>query len=102
MLRTLQWLIEHNFYYSNVTIDHSVLALLRIDGDLTILPTMSITSDHLEEAPAREDEEPYSSHLGSTFVPLPVRGQTEQQAIQQSVSQQNRSSTPTVSCLHQV
>ncbi len=41
VLRTLQWLIEHNFYYSNVTIDHSVLALLRIDGDLTILPTMS-------------------------------------------------------------
>ncbi len=39
VLRALQWLIEHNMYYSNVTIDHSVLSLLPIDGDLTNLPT---------------------------------------------------------------
>ncbi len=96
VLRALQWLIEHNMYYSNVTIDHSVLALLPIDGDLTNIPTMRVNSEE-DEAPAREDEEPYSAHLCSTFVPLPVRGQTEQQAIQQSVFQQNRSSPPTVS-----
>ena len=96
VLRALEWLIEHNIYYRNVTIDHSVLAQLPTDGDLTNLPTMRVNYDE-EEMPARDDDEPYDAHLSSTFVPLPVRGQTEQQVIRQSVIQQNQSSTPTVS-----
>ena len=62
-------------------IDHNVLALSPHDGDLANLPTMQVSLDE-EEGPARGEEEPYHSHLSSTFVPMPVRGQTEQQKIQ--------------------
>ena len=76
VLHALEWLIEHNIYYRNVTIDHSALAQLPTDGDLTNLPTMRV--DSIEENPAREDDDPYNTILGSTFIPLPVRSQTQQ------------------------
>ncbi len=94
VLRALEWLIEHNMYYRNITIDHSALTLLPTDGDLTNLPTMRVSSDE-EEIPAREDETPYNSHLGSTFIPKPTRGVTEQQAIEQSI-EQTRSVSPAI------
>ena len=37
VLRALQWLVENNIYYRDITIDHSVLALLPTDGDLSNL-----------------------------------------------------------------
>ena len=93
VLHALEWLIEHNIYYHNVTIDHSALAQLPTDGDLTNLPTMRVDSNE-EENPAREDDDPYNAILGSTFVPLPVRSQTQQQVIQQSIAQSSSSSLP--------
>lgn len=39
--------------------------------------------------PAREDEDPHTAHLPSTFLPMPQRGITEEEAIQQSVIQRN-------------
>ncbi len=60
VLRALQWLIENNIYYHDVTIDHSVLV---VDGELTTnLRTMSISSSE-EDTPARDDDDPYSAHL---------------------------------------
>ena len=88
----LEWLIEHNIYYRSVTIDHSALAQLPTDGDLTNLPTMRVDSNE-EENPAREDDDPYNTILGSTFIPLPVRSQTQQQVIQQSIAQSSSSSS---------
>ncbi len=94
VLRALEWLIEHNMYYRNITIDHSALALLPTNGDLTNLPTMRMSSDE-EEIPAREDETPYNSHLGSTFIPMPTRGVTEKQALEHSI-EQTRSVSPAI------
>ena len=45
---------------------------------------MTVTSTEVGY-PAQDGEDPYSAHLGSTFIPLPVRGMTEQQAIQHSI-----------------
>ena len=84
LLNALQWLVQNNLYYRNVTIDNTVLALLPVDTELTNLPTMTLTSTELEN-PAQDGEDPYCAHLGSTFIPLPVRGMTEQQAIQHSI-----------------
>ena len=44
---------------------------------------MRVASNEVD-TPAREDEDPHNAHLGSTFVPMPVNGVTEQEAIQQS------------------
>ena len=84
VLNALQWLVQNNMYYRNVTIDSNVLALLPVDTELTNLPTMTLTSTELKN-PAQDGEDPYSAHFGSTFTPLPVRGMTEQQAIQHSI-----------------
>ena len=80
VLNALQWLVQNNLYYRNVTIDSNVLALLPVDAELTNLPTMTLTSTELKN-PAQDGEDPYSAHLGSMFISLPVRGMTEQQAI---------------------
>ena len=49
-----------------------------------------------EEDTARDDDDPYSAHLGSTFIPMPTRGVTEQQVIQESILQSAGSSTDRV------
>ncbi len=88
VLQALQWLVDNNVYYRDVTIDHSVLALLPVDGQLTQIKTVRVSSSEVD-MPAREDEHPHSAHLPSTFIPMPQRGITEEEAIEQSVIQGN-------------
>jgi hypothetical protein len=59
------------------------------------LPTISVSSSE-EDIPAREDEDPHDSHLGSTFVPLATTSTTEQEAIQQSITPSVSVSWPTI------
>ena len=86
VLNALQWLITNNIYYRDVSINHDVLNLLPNDGDLCGLTTMTVNTEE-EEQPTRDDIDPYRAHLSSTFVPMPVRGRTEQQTIRQSIQQ---------------
>ena len=74
VLNALQWLVENNKYYCDVTIDSTVLALLPVDGELTNLltTTLSSTDDEVENS-SQDGEDPYTAHLGSTFVPLLTR-----------------------------
>ena len=97
VLGALLWLVDNNIYYRNVTIDDSVLQLLPVDGELDNLPTVRIPSSGEADIPAREDEDPRSAHLASTFLPMPTRGITEQEAIQQSVIQNSPISWPSTS-----
>lgn len=76
VLQALQWLIANNTYYKNITINHSVLDQLPLDAELTNLPVMRVSSSD-EDIPARQDEDPRDSHLGSMFVPLPSQGVTD-------------------------
>ena len=86
-LIALQWLVQNNIYYRDVTIDHGVLALLPVDGELTNLCTMRMLSTEVDTAFERHNEDPSYAHLGSTFVPIPARGVTEQEAINQTIMQ---------------
>ena len=69
VLNALQWLVQNNMYYCNVTIDNTVLALLPVDTKLTNLSTMTVASTEVEN-PAQDCEDPFSAHLGSTFIPF--------------------------------
>ena len=84
VLQALQWLVANNVYYHDVTTDHSVLAYLPIDGELTSLPTMSVLSSNepIDTPPTdHQEKDPHNAHLPNTFLPMPVRGVTEQEAI---------------------
>ena len=59
ILTALQWLVENNIYYRDVTIDETTLSQLPIDGDLTsTLSTVSISSTD-----ASSDDSDNSTHL---------------------------------------
>ena len=93
VLTALQWLKQHNTYYSDILIDEAALAQLPVDDDIT-LP--SITSD-IEQEPTVSDEqteEPYSTHLQGTFVPMMPRQGTQQEIVQESVSRRQDDAQP--------
>ena len=73
----------YNKYYDDVTINHDTIAQFPIDCNLTNLIMVRVSSDELE-VPVEQDD-PYNSHIQSTFVPTIMTGVTEQQAIHQSV-----------------
>ena len=79
VLRALHWLIEHNTYYSDITIDHDVLSRLPNDGDISNL-FVNVPLNQ-EEGPAQHHDDAYTDRLGSTFVPMVTRGRTELQTI---------------------
>ena len=96
VLRALEWLVENNIYYRNIIIDHNVLALLPTDGELTSIRTMTVSASSSEvdtppmndnDTPPMNDNNPHDAHLPSMFLPMPVRGVTEQEAIHQSIDQ---------------
>ena len=82
VLQALEWLVRNNVYYQDVTIDQNVLALLPVDGHLTAIQTITVSSNEVD-MPAREDDDPHTAHLPSTFLPMPPTGITE------SVTQSN-------------
>jgi len=106
--RALQWLVLHNMYYraQGVTIDTSALAQLPQDGsvsnlvsvtDTSMSPDTPTTSRATSEVPATDstatsvtpaEEESYDDHLPQSFVPVAVPSMTQQEAVQQSVHQQ--------------
>ncbi len=82
-----QWLVENNIFYRDVTVDAAVLTQLPADGDLsTLMSTVNMGSsdDEYTNVPPSDDSDSIS-HLVTYFIPLPLRGVTEQEAIQQSV-----------------
>ena len=90
--------MQNNIYYRGITIDHSVLALLPTDGDLSNLRTMAVSSSEEEDTPPLlTNEDPHDAHLPSTFLPMPVRGVTEQEDIQQSIDHSGPVSWPSTS-----
>ena len=99
VLCALQWLVENNIFYRDVIIDTAVLAQIPVDGDLsTFLSTVNIGStddDHIGFPPS--DDTVNTSHLVNSFIPLPLRGVTEQEAIQQSLDGHGHVNWPSTS-----
>ena len=80
VLRALQWLIANNKYYHNVHINPDALSMLPEDGDLSGLQSVTLDSadEDTESPPAQdEDDDPYSTHLSSSFVPSTTQRMTE-------------------------
>ena len=84
VLRALQWLIVNNMYYNDVMINYDTLGMLPIDSHLTNLASVTLPSSEVEFS-AEHNDNPYSAHLQSTFVPASTRSFTEQEAIQESI-----------------
>lgn len=85
VLSALQWLVANNIFYREVTIDNLALAHLPIDGNLTpTLSTVNISSgEDVDTNPSQDVDN--SDYLANSFIPLPLQGVTEQEAIQRSV-----------------
>ena len=81
----LQWLQSNNPFYSSITIDHTALQQLPHDG---VPPDLLATDEGEEQQDALDDSgdvdaDTYSSH---SFLPLPNRTATEDEAIRAVVS----------------
>ena len=88
VVNALQWLVLHNKYYDNVIINHDTVEQLPIDSDLTNLVAVTLDSDEVETT--LQHSSPYESHMNSTFVPGGMTGITEQEAIRQSINNEQQ------------
>ena len=92
ILTALLWLKHHNTYYRDILIDEAILAQLPVDDDIT-LPSITLDTEE-EPAVSEETEEPYSSHLPGTFVPMTPRQGTQQEIVRESVSRRQEDTQP--------
>ena len=103
VLQALQWLVN-NKYYRNVHINLDTLATLPEDGDLSGLESVTLDSsdENSEFSTQVEDEDPYDTHLSSSFVPSTTQRMTEQETVRQTVQerqshQRSVAAQPTIS-----
>ena len=94
VLHALQWLVDNNIYYRNITIDPEVVAQLPEDGDVSSLCTVTLDTTPEEPCPSQVEEDPYQSELSRSFVPSAPRRSTEVEAIQRIVHRDVSSQPP--------
>ena len=84
VLLALQWLQANNPCYKDITVDHDALQLLPVDG---IPPELLTVEERQEEFSAQEDtSEEDNGHDSRSFLPLPTRQSTEDDAIRAAVT----------------
>ena len=85
VLSALRFLIANNKYFSNITIDNEALLQLPQDGDLPNIPSITYDDDDAEdmitESEAGSGQDPYNTHLSTTFVPSNCQTRTEQENL---------------------
>ena len=74
-----------NKYYRNVHVNPDAPAMLPEGGDITGLQSVMLDSIKEDTGSPSEDEDPYSTHLSSCFVPSTTQQMTEQEIVRQSV-----------------
>ena len=91
VLSALEWLQSNNPFYSNITIDHMALQRLPHDG----VPTELLSADDIDEpdAPTDDTVQDRSSH---SFLPLPNRTATEEEAIRSVISESDPLDWPNI------
>ena len=77
------WLQANNPFYADVAIDYESLQRLPEDGVPDDLPTVEDPESNEEQDAQQEDAENHIPHQSHSFLPLPQRQQTEQDAIVQ-------------------
>ena len=81
VLQALQWLMENNQYFRDISLDHAALAQLPENDELPGLSAVTLSCDESGTEPVFEQNEEYDSEqLSSSFVPAAPRQATEQEA----------------------
>ena len=87
VLQALQWLMENNRYFRQISLDHAALAQLPENGELPGISAVTLPKDESGTEPDFEQSEEHDSEqLSSSFVPAAPRQATEQEAVKQVVS----------------
>ena len=87
VLQALQWLMENNRYFRQISLDHAALAQLPENGELPGISAVTLPKDESGTEPDFEQSEEHDSEqLSSSFVPAAPRQATEQEAVEQVVS----------------
>ena len=87
VLQALQWLMENNRYFCEISLDHAALAQLPENGELPGLSAVTLPNDESGTEPDFEQSEEHDSEqLSSSFVPVAPRQATEREAVEQVVS----------------
>ena len=81
VLQAIMWLQANNPFYADVAIDYESLQRLPEDGVPDDLPTVEDPESNEEQDAQQEDAENHITHQSHSFLPLPQRQQTEQDAI---------------------
>ena len=89
-LHALQWLQIHNKYFANIETDHSHLAQLPDDGDITTLASISLNKPSCSEQSSNAETDPYDTFLSGTFVPMNFRKGTEQEIVRNSLTERQQ------------
>ena len=86
VLQALQWLMENNQYFRDISLDHAALAQLPENGELPRLSAVTLAEDESGTEPDLEQGEGHDSEqLSSSFVPAAPRQVTERETVQQVV-----------------
>ena len=80
-LQAIMWLKANNPFYADVAVDYESLERLPEDGVPDDLPTVEDPESSEEQDDQQEDAEEQISHQSHSFLPLPQRQQTKQDAI---------------------
>ena len=87
VLQALQWLMENNPYFREISLDHAAVAQLPENGELPGLSAVTLSDDESGTEPVHEQTEEHDSEqLSSSFVPAAPRQATEREAVDQVVS----------------
>ena len=81
VLQAIMWLKANNPFYADVAIDYESLQCLPQDGVPDDLPTVEDPESNEEQHAQQEDAENQIPLQNHSFLPLPQREQTEQDAI---------------------
>ena len=81
VLQAIMWLQANNPFYADVAIGYESLQRLPEDGVPDDLPTVEDPESNEQQDAQQEDAENQIPHQSHSFLPLPQRQQTEQDAI---------------------
>lgn len=82
----LHWLINNNIYYRNISIDDNALSLLPVDGDISEQCSTVMITDRVQNEETLEESD--DAHITTTFVPILLPKQTEQDTIRETIHSQ--------------
>ena len=95
VLQALQWLIENNQHFREISLDHAALAQLPESGELPGISAVTLPNDESGTEPDFEQSDGHDSEqLSSSSVPAAPHQATEREAVEQVVSGEQAATWP--------